>query len=824
VHLRLNRARVWLLQYDGAHVMALAQVMEKPLHTSVRLKLAVFVAAVVALTAGALSVASYVFARQTLRSQIHERLSAVASDRRKMLLQYVREEEEWMALLASRTRLRQLIDDHAAGRVSDQSFREETRRILLDAQKSSHDCRAIWLTDRSGRAITASDEKLLGQDYSATPEFSAGQRGIYAGEIRPDSDHCEVMLAAPTSRGGQVLGVMMVAMDATPIFEALADRTGLGKSGEVVIGVPVGDKLRYMLPSRSGEEMVEVPLTNAPAMAEAVAGRRGFMQTHDRRGVQVLAAFEPVGFRDWVIIAKIDAAEAYAPIAELRRMFVVVEASVFLLGLVASYLLAWRFTRPILRMANMAETIAAGRLNARVVVEAQDEIGMLGQAFNHMAEELDHAHAILEDRVRERTAELRATEEHTRQIVDTAHDAFVAINADSVIMDWNKAAETTFGWPQNEILGRRLTETIIPPRFREAHEKGVRHFLATGEGPVLNKRLELTALRRNGEELPVELTIAAVRLGDRYVFNAFLHDITSRKRAQGQLSQTAKTLHLRNRQLQEDLVMAREIQQAFLPQRYPTFPPQAAPDESPLSFCHLYRPASTLGGDFFEVFALSDTQVGMFICDVMGHGIRAALVTAIVRGLLQELRPFAGDPGQFLTESNLALIANLQSATTTIFASAFYLVINVTTGEMLYANAGHPSPFWLRRDVEKAQPLQGPEHTRGPVLGLMSEAQYPTSRQRLGSTDAVLLFTDGLYEVDDQGGNQFGSARLGEEVQKRVHHPCCDLVHELVAEVQKFSGSGEFTDDVCLVGVEAVKSVIGEAWSQRAPSALRADS
>jgi formate hydrogenlyase transcriptional activator len=130
---------------------------------------------------------------------------------------------------------------------------------------------------------------------------------------------------------------------------------------------------------------------------------------------------------------------------------------------------------------------------------------------------------------------LRASEERTRLVIDTAYDAFVAIDADGFITDWNRQAETTFGWSREEALGRPLAETIIPPQYREAHERGLKHFLYTGEGPLLNKRIEITALHRDGYQFHVELTISPVRLGETYVFNAFVHDITERKRAEGAL-------------------------------------------------------------------------------------------------------------------------------------------------------------------------------------------------------------------------------------------------------------------------------------------------
>lgn len=130
-----------------------------------------------------------------------------------------------------------------------------------------------------------------------------------------------------------------------------------------------------------------------------------------------------------------------------------------------------------------------------------------------------------------------ASERRVRSIVEAAQDAFVSMDEAGRIIDWNPQAEVTFGWSRQEALGRDMAETIIPPRYRAEHECGLRHFLATGEGPVLNKRIEVPALRRDGREFPVELTIFPVRLDHGYTFCAFLHDITARKRAEAELLQ-----------------------------------------------------------------------------------------------------------------------------------------------------------------------------------------------------------------------------------------------------------------------------------------------
>ena len=133
-------------------------------------------------------------------------------------------------------------------------------------------------------------------------------------------------------------------------------------------------------------------------------------------------------------------------------------------------------------------------------------------------------------------AALERSDHRTRQIVENAHDAFISIDARGRITGWNSQAEASFGWTRGEALGRELAETIIPERLREPHRLGLERFLTTGEGPVLGRRLELTALHRDGREFPVELTISPIEMEQGFAFNAFLRDITDRKRAEYELA------------------------------------------------------------------------------------------------------------------------------------------------------------------------------------------------------------------------------------------------------------------------------------------------
>ena len=280
-------------------------------------------------------------------------------------------------------------------------------------------------------------------------------------------------------------------------------------------------------------------------------------------------------------------------------------------------------------------------------------------------------------------------------------------------------------------------------------------------------------------------------------------DITKRKRAEGALAERTQQLQKKNEQIEEEMKMARELQLAMLPQKFPAVPSNRAPHDSALKFFSFFLPSGAVSGDFFDVVALSDTSVGVFICDVMGHDVRAALVTAMIRALVEDQSVNATDPGHLLSQINRGLLSVFQQAGTTMFATGFYLVANVVTGEICYASAAHPDPLQLLRRQGKVEPLAAQDGgKKGPALGLFKEAQFPTYRRQMNAGDVILLYTDGMIEAEGLDQEIFSQERLTAIVHKHAALPTKELLSTLLAEIRLFSGQHEFTDDVCLVGIE----------------------
>lgn len=364
----------------------------------------------------------------------------------------------------------------------------------------------------------------------------------------------------------------------------------------------------------------------------------------------------------------------------------------------------------------------------------------------------------------------------------------------------------TLGRPLEEIIGK-TDYHFFPADLAAKYQLDDQQVMATG------KMFETVEEHQppGGEKLYVQVVKTPLydAQGKIIGLQGIFWDITARRqaeererRANEELARSRSELQKKNEQMEEDLKMAQEIQLAFLPQQYPTFPAGADSKQSALSFCHRYLTAGTLGGDYFNVLALSDTQAGVFISDVMGHGVRSALITAMMRALLEELIHLAKDPGALLTQINRDLHAILKQTGSPMFASACYLVADISTRSLRFANAGHPKPLLLRSGTGKVELLHNAEGQSRPALGLIENSIYTTSESPLAANDLVVLYTDGLYEVEGPDEEFFGMERLVPAVTRRIHQPPSQLFDELLEEIQRFALKREFDDDVCLVGMK----------------------
>ncbi|MBL4862947.1 MAG: PAS domain S-box protein [Crocinitomicaceae bacterium] len=136
--------------------------------------------------------------------------------------------------------------------------------------------------------------------------------------------------------------------------------------------------------------------------------------------------------------------------------------------------------------------------------------------------------------------ELKESETRLRSIINSGLDAIITIDSHGVITEWNKLSEEIFGWNASEAIGKTLSELIIPKKYRESHFQGLRHYMKTKEGPILNKRIEIEAIKKSGDQFPIELTVTPIEIKNKICFSGFIRDITKSKQIEKELKDSER--------------------------------------------------------------------------------------------------------------------------------------------------------------------------------------------------------------------------------------------------------------------------------------------
>lgn len=309
-----------------------------------------------------------------------------------------------------------------------------------------------------------------------------------------------------------------------------------------------------------------------------------------------------------------------------------------------------------------------------------------------------------------------------------------------------------------------------------------------------------------GEETRIALeNVAAIKTHDEMEDLAGDFSIMANKLLRYQ-DDLKREISSKTAEIQRDLDLAREFQQAFLPRNYPLIPSKGHNDSLTLNFHHVYQAAMSVSGDFFDVVKLDDHRAGVLVADVMGHGTRSALVTAILRTLLHGLARAADDPALFLRHLNRHFHETLRQADQLVFVSACFVIFDTRSSVVRCASAGHPSPLLGNRHTGEVQELF--EILRGnPALGLLPESDYSVFERALRKDDIVLLYTDGVVEALNRRDEFYGKERLVEAMRKNFRRDLASFTQLVLEDVLSFAEYQPLTDDLCLVTVEAVPNM-----------------
>ncbi len=363
----------------------------------------------------------------------------------------------------------------------------------------------------------------------------------------------------------------------------------------------------------------------------------------------------------------------------------------------------------------------------------------------------------------------------------------------------NKASAEWQGYQSTEeVIGKSDFDRYKPADAQRMLEDEQR-IIETGE-PMVG--IEEYETRQNGTIAWVSSSKMPLRNDRGEIIGTFgiSRDITDHKEAEFREQEYAEDVRAIKESMEDDLRMAADLQRMFFPRNYPVFPPGCAPDESRVLFHHLALPNSSVSGDFCAVKRISKTKCAILQCDVMGHGIRSALVTALIFAMVEEEAHKEHNPGRFLERMNTLLMPVLRRDDTFLYATACYLVCDTETGMLHYANAGHPVPLHVRPCVGKTEWLMDDPARRGPALAICEGITFESFEKQLSTGDSVIMYTDGLYEVPGADGSEFGEERLLAAAGRFNRLPLAELFPALLDEVRCFSTEHEFDDDICMVG------------------------
>ena len=426
-------------------------------------------------------------------------------------------------------------------------------RAELDVAKDTYRFYG-WLgaTDADGVVRAASGRMLEGADMSQQPWWRNAHAGVNQGDVHETTLPGQVLrspeegvprffdIAFPLQDGG-VLGAHISWAWGSETRSAIfgqRERTGI----EPLIGAADGLVLL-------GPAHLEGTRLALASLERAAAGEQGYSVEDWPDGETYLVGHAASqGFLSspstgWRVLVRQDEHLAYAPLRAIQTRLLAWGTTLALLFSLVGWVAARAITRPLLELADAARRLEQGEAESLQPSRAFREVEVLGSALNSMlgavrekSGQLRQLNAELEQRVEQRTAELREAFEHVRSneqriqtIIESAQDPFIGMDLQGRITDWSSQAEVLFGWEREEVLGRSAAELLLPSRYAGSLELALAEFARTGSSRLLNRPIERTLVDRHGRELSVELRVGLVSTGQERFFTAFVHDISQRR-------------------------------------------------------------------------------------------------------------------------------------------------------------------------------------------------------------------------------------------------------------------------------------------------------
>ncbi|MFP4283396.1 MAG: SpoIIE family protein phosphatase [Opitutales bacterium] len=385
-----------------------------------------------------------------------------------------------------------------------------------------------------------------------------------------------------------------------------------------------------------------------------------------------------------------------------------------------------------------------------------------------------------------------------QQLMDHLSDNIYFMDQEGRIILISQWGARWLGFDSPEEVVGKTDHDLFTAEHAEAASADEQRIIRTGE-PVTG--IEEKETWSDGRETWVSTTKMPLRDDGGNIVGIFgiSRDITAHKKREILINEMKE-------QMESELERASEVQRSFLGQRSVRFPERGPVASGSLRVVHEYRPSGPVGGDFFCLLPLSETRVGIFVADVMGHGVGAALTMSALNAIVRSEATRAPNPEVLLQRLNRRLRDVLSRKDAFEFITAFYLVFDTADGRMVYSTAGHHSPLVQRAGAPGAERLFHDGRLRGPALMLLGDAVFSTGEGLLAPGDRLFLFTDGLIEMPAaaSGGPDLGIDGLARIVAREAakDNGLAALVGRLTTGVLELSGATRYEDDVCLIGLE----------------------
>ena len=468
---------------------------------------------------------TYSISEQALRAEVTNNLRAIADSKANQIETYARERQRNVTALARMPSivnafepLDQAFHDYGIGAPAYTAVEHALRPFLSDylAQSGYAD---VLLISPSGDAIfSVRQGEDLGSNFYTGPNKDTELARVFDRaknllvtevsnfEYYAATNEPAAFIAAPVLQDGEVIGVVVLQMSNQEVYKVVNDATGLGNTGETVVGSRVDNDVVFVTPLRHDPYAAfrrRLPLGSALGLAlqQAAQGRQGHGLDLDYRGQQVMAAWQYLPSLRWAMVVKIDAAEAFAPIVKQRHTVLIVGSITLLCVVVGALLVARSISRPIVSLTRVVRFMSGGDLQQEVPVVTNDEIGELSRAFNTMTADLRQIYATIEETVRVRTQELHQSNtalERAREEAESANRTKSAFLA---------SMSHELRTPLNAIIGftrlvMRRSKEVLPARQYENLEKillSAEHLLA-----LINDILDLSKVEAGKMDLYLE--------------------------------------------------------------------------------------------------------------------------------------------------------------------------------------------------------------------------------------------------------------------------------------------------------------------------------